>query len=75
MLHRRPNTFAQTILSLSFFACDKAADHTFRLADNPPGTGPRNVNSHRPEHEFDRSCRPEAGSHSAGDSGSGAERA
>ena len=32
MLQRRPNTFAQTILSLSFFACDKAADHTFRLA-------------------------------------------
>jgi hypothetical protein len=23
---------AQTILSLSFFACDKAADHTFRLS-------------------------------------------
>ena len=32
MLQQRPNTFAQTILSLSFFACDKAADHTFRLA-------------------------------------------
>jgi hypothetical protein len=32
VLQRRPNTFAQTILSLSFFACDKAADHTFRLA-------------------------------------------
>jgi hypothetical protein len=31
---QRPNTFAQTILSLSFFACDKAADHTFRLADH-----------------------------------------
>jgi IS5 family transposase len=29
VLQRRPNTFAQTILSLSFFACDKAADHTF----------------------------------------------
>jgi hypothetical protein len=28
MLQRRPNTFAQTILSPSFFACDKAADHT-----------------------------------------------
>jgi hypothetical protein len=28
MLQQRPNTFAQTILSLSFFACDKAADHT-----------------------------------------------
>jgi len=34
MLQQRPNTFAQTILSLSFFACDKAADHTFPLADN-----------------------------------------
>jgi hypothetical protein len=33
VLQRRPNTFAQTILSLSFFACDKAADHTFRFAD------------------------------------------
>jgi len=33
VLQQRPNTFAQTILSLSFFACDKAADHTFRLAD------------------------------------------
>jgi hypothetical protein len=29
VLQPRPNTFAQTILSLSFFACDKAADHTF----------------------------------------------
>jgi hypothetical protein len=36
MLQRRPNTFAQTILSPSFFACDKAADHTFRLADDTP---------------------------------------
>ena len=36
MLQRRPNTFAQTILSLSFFACDKAADHTFRFARHPP---------------------------------------
>jgi hypothetical protein len=26
---------AQTILSLSFFACDKAADHTFRFARDP----------------------------------------
>jgi len=33
MLQQRPNTFAQTNLSLSFFACDKAADHTFRFAD------------------------------------------
>jgi hypothetical protein len=36
VLQRRPNTFAQTILSLSFFACDKAADHTFRFARHPP---------------------------------------
>jgi hypothetical protein len=35
VLQRRPNTFAQTILSLSFFACDKAADHTFRFARHP----------------------------------------
>jgi hypothetical protein len=34
MLQRRPNTFAQTILSLSFFACDKAADHTFLFVDH-----------------------------------------
>ena len=34
MLQQRPNTFAQTNLSLSFFACDKAADHTFRFVDN-----------------------------------------
>ena len=32
MPQRRPNTFAQTILSFSFFACDEAADHTFRVA-------------------------------------------
>jgi hypothetical protein len=32
VIQRRPNTFAQTILSFSFFACDKAADHTFRFA-------------------------------------------
>ena len=30
MLQQRPYTFAQTNLSPSFFACDKAADHTFR---------------------------------------------
>jgi hypothetical protein len=30
-LQRRPYTFAQTHLSLSFFACDTTADHTFRL--------------------------------------------
>jgi hypothetical protein len=34
----RPNTFAQTILSLSLFACDKAADHTFRVARHPTQT-------------------------------------
>jgi hypothetical protein len=32
VLQQRPNTFAQTNLSPSFFACDKAADHTFRVA-------------------------------------------
>ena len=36
MLQRRPNTFAQTILSLSFFACDNAADHTFLLRRHSP---------------------------------------
>ena len=35
VLQRRPYTFAQTNLSLSLFACDKAADHTFRLARHP----------------------------------------
>jgi hypothetical protein len=35
MLQQRPNTFAQTNLSTSFFACDKAADHTFRVARYP----------------------------------------
>jgi hypothetical protein len=34
MLQQRPNTFAQTNLSPSFFACDKAADHTFRVVKN-----------------------------------------
>jgi hypothetical protein len=38
MLQQRPNTFAQTILSLSFFACDVAADHTFRFARDTGGT-------------------------------------
>ena len=33
MLQPRPNTFAQTLPSLSFFACDQAADHTFRIAE------------------------------------------
>jgi hypothetical protein len=42
VLQRRPNTFAQTILSLSFFACDKAADHTFWFARDP-GTIARGV--------------------------------
>ena len=37
MLQRRPNTFAQTILSFLFFACDKAADHTL------PVNGPKPV--------------------------------
>ena len=31
-LQPRPYAFAQTNLSLSFFACDKAADHRFRIA-------------------------------------------
>jgi len=31
----RPYTFAQTNLSPSFFACDKAADHTFRFISTP----------------------------------------
>src|SRR5579864_310773 len=34
-LQQRPNTFAQTNLSISLFACDKAADHTFRVARDP----------------------------------------
>ena len=37
-LQQRPYTFAQTNLLLSLFACDKAADHTFRVADKPPRT-------------------------------------
>src|SRR5581483_8378730 len=32
-LQQRPNTFAQTNLSISLFACDKAADHTFRMTN------------------------------------------
>ena len=39
MLQRRPNTFAQTNLSTSFFACDKAADHTFRFARQNEAAG------------------------------------
>src|ERR1019366_2942188 len=30
-------TFAQTNLSLSFFACDTVADHTFRVVRQPTG--------------------------------------
>src|SRR6266849_2692020 len=29
LLPKRPYTFAQTITSSSFFACDRAADHTY----------------------------------------------
>jgi hypothetical protein len=29
-LHQRPNTSAQAICQCSFFACNSAADHTFR---------------------------------------------
>ena len=36
VLQQRPYTFAQTNLSVSFFACDTAADHTFLFADQPP---------------------------------------
>jgi hypothetical protein len=36
VLQQRPYTFAQTNLSPSFFACDKGADHTFRLAGDTP---------------------------------------
>lgn len=38
MLQQRPYTFAQANLSLSFFACDTAADHTFRIANYSPRT-------------------------------------
>ena len=38
MLQQRPYTFAQTNLSLSFFACNKAADHTFWFARDTTGT-------------------------------------
>src|SRR5271163_640152 len=37
-LQQRPNTFAQTNPPISFFACDKTADHTFRMAGNPGTT-------------------------------------
>jgi hypothetical protein len=33
--------FAQTNLSLSLFACDKAADHTFRVVLYSPSGNPR----------------------------------
>jgi hypothetical protein len=46
-LQRRPYTFAQTNLSLSLFACDKAADHTFRFFGDPPGTTPTPRNAFR----------------------------
>src|SRR3989442_16012308 len=35
VLQQRPYTFAQTNLSVSFFACDTAADHTFLFAKKP----------------------------------------
>jgi hypothetical protein len=35
VLQQRPYTLAQTNLSVSFFACDTAADHTFLFADQP----------------------------------------
>ena len=41
--NKRPNTFAQTNLSRSFFACDKAADHTI------PGWPPHDDYFRRPE--------------------------
>jgi hypothetical protein len=31
-LHQRPNTLAQTQLSISVFACNSAADHTSDIA-------------------------------------------
>uniref|UniRef100_E6PY46 Uncharacterized protein n=1 Tax=mine drainage metagenome TaxID=410659 RepID=E6PY46_9ZZZZ len=34
-LHQRPNTFAQTNLPISLFACGTAADHTFTLPQWP----------------------------------------
>jgi hypothetical protein len=39
VLQQRPNTFAQTILSPSFFACDKAADHTAQEMAEEHGRG------------------------------------
>jgi hypothetical protein len=30
LLQQRPNTLAQTSLAIPFFACNSAADHTFR---------------------------------------------
>jgi hypothetical protein len=34
-----PDTFAQTIPVIPFFACKTAADHTFRIADDKPSIG------------------------------------
>ena len=38
-LQQRPYTFAQTNLSCSLFACDEAADHTFRVARENEAAG------------------------------------
>ncbi len=51
LLQRRPHTFAQTNLSLSLFACDKAADHTVRFACGSPAISGQ---SHR---RFGLQCR------------------
>jgi hypothetical protein len=40
MLQKRPDTFARTNLSFSLFACNDAADHTFRVARDS-GTFPK----------------------------------
>ena len=39
LLQQRPDTFAQTILSFSFFACKTAADHTFPIGDKNGAAG------------------------------------
>ena len=44
MLQQRPYTFAQTNLSPSFFACDKAADHTFWFSKQMAGNGKASTN-------------------------------
>jgi hypothetical protein len=38
-LTQRPDTFAQTILQSSFFACSTAADHTFRIGGENEAAG------------------------------------